>query len=232
MADPPFEGFPTDVYPFLAELALNNDKEWFAQHKARYESSVREPALAFIRAMGPHLKRRVSKHFVGIDKKVGGSLMRIHRDVRFSADKSPYKTNVGIHFRHDVGKDVHAPGIYVHLEPGDCFLGVGIYHPDREPLAAVRQQIADNPAAWKRATRSKAFRSTFALGGDSLSRAPRGFDAEHELIEDIKRKDFIAVAALEGDLMTKPTAPKEIVDRVMAGKPLLKFLCEALGLES
>lgn len=225
-----FPGFPGDVFQFLGELALNNDKEWFAEHKPRYEASVREPALAFIRAMTKPLEKRVSAHLVASDKKVGGSLMRIHRDVRFSAGKQPYKTNVGIQFRHEVGKDVHAPGLYVHIDTERCFVGVGMWKPDREPLLAIRASIRDDPAAWKRASYGKRFVDVYAFGGDTLTRPPRGFDPETPYIEDIKRKDFIATAALPAKVITSPSLVDDVIAKAVAGKPLMKFLCDAIEL--
>ncbi|MCW8921644.1 MAG: TIGR02453 family protein, partial [Sedimenticola sp.] len=97
-----FEGFPDGTLPFLAELKANNNKAWFNDNKARYEALVREPALAFIESVGPGLAE-ISLHFRAIPKKVGGSLMRVYRDTRFAKDKTPYKTNIGIQFRHELG---------------------------------------------------------------------------------------------------------------------------------
>lgn len=229
MATETFRGFPRDTVQFLAELALDNDREWFEKNKARYEQSVREPALQLIRAMAPKLKK-ITKHFVASDKKVGGSLMRIHRDVRFAKDKNPYKTNVGVHFRHEVGKDVHAPGIYVHLEPGSAFLGVGLWHPEAPALAAIRGRIAEAPAAWTKAKSGKAFTAAFELAGESLKRPPRGVDPEHPLVEDLKRKDHIAVANLKPAMFCKPTIVDELADRIAATKDYARFLCGALEL--
>ena len=115
--------FTSRTFRFLRKLAANNDRDWFQANKARYESNVREPCLAFIRAFRKPLER-ISPFFVASDRRVGGSLMRVYRDTRFSRDKTPYKTNVGIQFRHELGKDVHAPGFYVHIAAGECFLGV------------------------------------------------------------------------------------------------------------
>ncbi|MCA9241330.1 MAG: DUF2461 domain-containing protein, partial [Planctomycetales bacterium] len=143
---PGFSCFPLGLLHFLEELSRNNNKKWFDKHKPRYEREVREPALAFIAAMEKPLAR-LSPHFKAIPKKVGGSLMRIHRDVRFSHDKSPYKTNVGIHFRHDAGKDVHAPGIYFHIDTSEVFLGVGLWRPEAAALAAIRDSISADPRA-------------------------------------------------------------------------------------
>ena len=102
MAQPTFPGFSRSAIEFLIELSEHNERAWFKQHQERYEALVRSPALAFIRALAPRL-RRLSPHFVASDQKVGGSMMRPQRDTRFGSDKTPYKTNVGIHFRHAVG---------------------------------------------------------------------------------------------------------------------------------
>ena len=230
-ATPPssgFAGFPRDLFQFLAELGLNNEREWFEPRKARYESSVREPALAFIRAMVSRLPE-VSPHFVAVDKKVGGSRMRLHRDVRFSKDKSPYKTNVGIQFRHSTGKDVHAPGLYLHLEPGECFVGVGLWHPEPEALQAIRHRIREEPESWTRVRHEPAFTAAFELHGESLQRPPRGVDPEHPHVEDLKRKDHIAVASLSIDTITSPAAVDEISGLFTTARSYLRFLCEAVG---
>ncbi|NIW23457.1 MAG: TIGR02453 family protein, partial [Gammaproteobacteria bacterium] len=181
-----FAGFSDASIAFLSELAANNNRDWFQAHKPRYEETIREPALAFIDAVAPGL-RRISPHFVASSKRTGGSLMRIYRDTRFSKNKLPYKTNVGIQFRHELGKDVHAPGFYVHIEPGSCFFGAGIWRPDSEALAAIRKRIVESPAAWKRARDAKTFTARFTLRGEQLKRIPRGYDANHALAEDLRR---------------------------------------------
>ena len=106
--------FSAATFSFLEELAAHNNRAWFEANKSRYESVVREPALQFIAAMAP-LLAEFAPHFRAEPRRVGGSLMRVHRDTRFSRDKSPYKTNIGIQFRHALGKDVHAPGFYLHV---------------------------------------------------------------------------------------------------------------------
>ena len=224
-----YTGLPRDFFQFLGELGLNNERPWFEENKPRYEASVREPALAFVRAMGQRLPK-FSKQFVASDKKVGGSMMRIYRDVRFSKDKTPYKTNVGIHFRHVAGKDVHAPGIYVHFDTRECFVGVGLWRPESDALRALREHLVNDPKGWKTATRSKSFTKVMSLGGEAVTRGPRGFDTDHPLIDDIRRKDFIAVADLKAGDMTKPGFPDALMTKIMAAKPLTQWLCKALGL--
>lgn len=165
MAKNGFAGFHPSTLKFLGQLQRNNNRDWFNKNKSRYEDEVLAPSLAFIEAMQRPVEQ-FSPLLNCVPKRVGGSLMRIYRDTRFAKDKTPYKTNIGIHFRHQAGCDVHAPGLYVHIEPKEVFLGVGMWHPDTKPLACVRQRIADSPAAWKRVRDSKAFRTHFELTGD------------------------------------------------------------------
>ena len=226
---PTFEGFTTELFRFLAELTVNNDRDWFKANKSRYEEHVREPALAFIRAMGPRLDA-ISPHYVASDKRSGGSLMRVYRDTRFGKDKSPYKTNVGIQFRHDAGKDVHAPGFYLHVSNEEIFLGVGLWHPDKEPLAAIRKRIAEHPDEWRAVRDAPAFASIFTLAGESLKRAPRGFPADHPLVEDLKRKDHIAGCDLEPADLVEATALDLIAARFALAGDYMAFLAGAIGL--
>ena len=128
-----FEGFRPTLFEFLEQLAANNNRPWFQENKRRYEREVREPSLAFIRAFQPRLKR-ISPYFVASDRRAGGSLMRVYRDTRFSRHAAPYKTNVGIQFRHEFGRDVHAPGFYVHIAADECFLALGVWRPDAVSL--------------------------------------------------------------------------------------------------
>ncbi len=226
---PEFSGFTRDAIGFLVELSHHNDRDWFKANQSRYEALVREPALAFIRALGPRLKS-IAPHFVASDKRVGGSLMRPQRDTRFGANKDPYKLNVGIHFRHEVGKDVHAPGYYFHFDPERAFLGAGVWHPDAPALLQIRKRIVSHSKEYVSASSVPPFARDFELGGDSLARAPRGFDPEHPQIVALKRKDHIAVRDFEHELLFSP----QIVDYVAAAfdeaTPFMRFLHRALGL--
>ena len=132
-----FNGFSREMVKFYSELRENNERDWFNANKQRYLDDVAEPALDFIRAMEAPLKK-VSPYFTAIPKRSGGSLLRIYRDTRFSKNKTPYKTNLGIHFRHEVGKDVHAPGFYFHFDLDEVFIGAGVWCPASEPLNKIR----------------------------------------------------------------------------------------------
>ena len=222
-----FSGFSPTLYQFLAELERNNDKEWFHANRDRYEAEVRRPAFAYIEAMKASIYK-ISPHFRVEAKKVGGSLMRIHRDIRFSKDKSPYKTNVGIQFRHVSGADVHAPGFYLHLSPDESFFGAGIWHPDAETLRAIRKGIDKHPKDWQKSISTKSFRDRFELVGDSLKRAPKGFDPQHPLIVDLKRKDFIAIQNLDLGEVSSKDFIKASAAAFRSAKPLMRFLCEAI----
>lgn len=222
--------FGAGLYKFLTELTKNNNREWFQANKARYESEVQVPTLRFIADFAPRLEK-ISRAFVADARPVGGSMMRIYRDVRFAKDKTPYKTNVGAHFRHHVGKDVHAPGIYLHLEPGGSFLGAGMWHPDPKALGKVRDALVEDGARWKKLLSAKSFTARWKLEGESLKRPPTGYAPDHPLIEDLKRKDFIALTSFS----EKQTLAADFIDEVTAActtaAPLARFLTDALGLD-
>ncbi len=219
--------FTADTVSFLEELSRNNNRDWFNEHKSRYEEQVLDPALRFIQQMQDPL-HDIAPHFTAIPKRVGGSLMRVYRDTRFSKNKTPYKTNIGIQFRHEQAKDVHSPGYYVHIDPEQVFVGAGMWRPDSEPLAQIRRCIADKESEWTRASKDRSFRRHFQLGGESLVRPPRGFDKEHPMIEDLKRKDFIAVKNLEIADAVNPRFQGKVETAFRAATPYMEFLCKAV----
>ena len=225
---PEFTGFDRKSLKFLKELEKNNNRQWFAQNKPRYEKLVLEPALDFIATMGPHLLK-ISDHFDAIPKRMGGSLMRVYRDTRFGRDKTPYKTNIGIQFRHQVGKDIHAPGYYMHIDPDECFIGVGMWHPESKALRAIRERVANRPLAWKKSIGTKSFCDNFELQGESLKRPPRGFDAQDPNLVDLKRKDFIAVTNFKPSEITAPAFVVDVAKRFKQASGYMQFLCDAVG---
>lgn len=222
--------FSAGTLQFLSELANHNERSWFEAHKTRYDHDVLVPALEFIASMAPRLAK-ISKHFVAAPKRTGGSLMRVYRDTRFSKDKTPYKTNIGIQFRHERGRDVHAPGFYVHVEPGGCFLGAGLWHPDPRALSGIRMEILERPQDWRKARDHKRFTARFELGGDSLVRPPRGIPADAPQIEDLKRKDFIAACAIADRQILKRSFADDVAEHFASTAPLMRFLCGALDLK-
>jgi uncharacterized protein (TIGR02453 family) len=215
--------FGPELFGFLADLKEHNDRDWFAASKGRYEADVLEPALAFIEDFEPHL-HAISPHFRADARRVGGSLFRIYRDTRFSKDKTPYKTSAGIHFRHERAKDVYSPGFYLHLAPGEVFAGGGIWHPDTPTVTKIREAIVADPEGWREAT------ADVELGdGNALKRVPTGFDKDHPLAEDLKRKDFAAILRLSEAEATGDDFIDRYARACQSMAPVMRFLCGAVG---
>ena len=221
--------FTPHLFEFLLELRANNDRAWFQDNKGRYEQHVKEPLLQFIADFGPKLQS-ISEHFVADTRTNGGSMFRIYRDVRFSKDKSPYKTQAAAHFRHEVGKSAHAPGFYLHLASDEVFAGVGLWQPDSSTLGRIRNRIASSPQRWERASKDPAFLDAFELTGSSLKRPPKGFDPDHPCIEDLKRKDHIAACMFDEEEATSPGFLDDFADACRMASPYMEFLTTAVGL--
>ncbi len=222
--------FTPATFRFLRALARNNERAWFHAHKDAYERDVREPFLALIGDLQAPLAK-ISPHYRADPRKVGGSLFRIHRDVRFSNNKLPYKTWAGARLYHERRREIAAPSFYVHVEPGACFAGGGLWHPESHTLKHVRDFLVDNPAAWKRATRSAAFRRHFTFRGESLTRAPRGYDPAHELIDDLKRRSFAAGEDFSEELACSSELRPFLIATCQRLAPMLDYLCAAQQLE-
>ncbi len=221
--------FTASTIAFLRDLKANNDRDWFNANKERYEEHVRMPAMKFIADFAPHLAS-ISPHFVADPRPVGGSMFRIYRDVRFSKDKSPYKTHVGLQFRHAAGKDVHAPGFYLGIEPGQSVEALGVWHPDGKALRRIREAIADDPEAWHDAVDAAAEAGLDGWYGESLVRAPKGYEADHPLIEDLKRKDFVVMPNLTEDQVTSGGFIERYAAACRGSRPFIQFLCNAVDL--
>lgn len=157
-----------------------------------------------------------------------GSLLRIQRDVRFSKDKSPYKTSVGIRFPHRDRTEVHAPGFYLHLEPGASFAGIGVWHPEPPSLERIRQAVVRDPRGFGRAVDAPRFRKRHERGGDVLSRPPRGYDPDHPLVEELKRKDFIAMARLDDREVLGASLTRPLAETFREGAGFVRFPCRAV----
>ncbi|MDH3440750.1 MAG: DUF2461 domain-containing protein [Gammaproteobacteria bacterium] len=220
--------FKPETVKFLHELKANNNRDWFNANKSRYEEDVLDVALRFIQSMQDPLAE-FAPRFTAIPKRMGGSLMRVYRDTRFSKNKAPYKTNIGIQFRHEQAKDVHAPGYYVHIDPEQVFLGAGMWRPASDALRGIRERIAEKPAEWVRTRDDKKFKRHFRLGGEMLSRPPRGFDKEHPEIEDIKRKDFIAIKEMSLEEALHPRFQQKVETAFKSASAYMEFLCKAVN---
>jgi uncharacterized protein (TIGR02453 family) len=228
MAGKRYVSFTPETFEFLGELSRNNNRDWFNANKNRYEEHVLDVALEFIQAMYDPLAK-IAPHFTAVPKRMGGSLMRVYRDTRFSKIKTPYKTNIGIQFRHEQAKDVHSPGYYVHVDPERVFIGAGMWRPPSDALRQIRERIAFKSAEWGRASGDKGFRRHFKLGGETLTRPPRGFDASHACVEDLKRKDFIAIKELGIEDALAPRFQQKVETAFKAAEPYMTFLCKAVN---
>jgi len=239
----PTSYFTPATFKFLRALARHNERDWFQAHKGQYEEFVKEPSLRLIRDMQVPL-HGLSPQLTADPRPIGGSLFRIYRDTRFSANKTPYKTHVGISFFHAATKAtarglagnaamgrLDAPVLYLHVEPSGCFTGGGIWHPQAPTLKRLRDFMIDNPRSWQKITRSKPFTRYFELGGETLSRAPRGYAPDHPLLEDLKRKDIVASSELSQADVTGAALPATLIKRFRAMRPLLEWLCMALEIE-
>jgi uncharacterized protein (TIGR02453 family) len=228
-ATSPFPGaaghFGPGFFRFLKDLKAHNHRDWFQANKPRYESEVKEPLLRFIADFGACL-REISRNFDADPRPVGGSMFRIYRDTRFSRDKSPYKTAAAAHFPYRHGrKDVHAPGFYLHLEPGDCLGGGGLWHPDSAALQKVRERIVQRPKEWKAVVDQE-----IAIEGDTLKRPPAGYDPAHPFIEDLKRKDIYTMTRFSEAEVCAPDFLDRYSQACRSAAPLVQFLTKALGL--
>ena len=222
--------FTPALFDFLEELALNNRRDWFQANKSRYRADVQDPLLRFVADFEDRL-RTISPHMVADARRSGGSVFRIYRDVRFSKDKSPYKTNAGVHFRHEVGREVHGPGLYLHIEPGLVFAGAGLWRPNATTAGKIRQAIVDDPDRWCAIVDEAEFASTFTLEGESLKRAPRGFQADHPLIDHLKLKSFVATTGFTEEETCAPDFIDLYTDTCRVAAPFTGFLTTAVGLD-
>ena len=222
--------FTPAVFRFLRELAANNHKTWWEENKDRYETTIREPSLDFVAGFGERLAG-VSPKFTADTRVNGGSLMRPYRDMRFSRG-APYKTNVGIQFRHEAGKDVHAPGFYLHLEPGQCFAGVGLWRPEAAVARQIRQAIFDDATGWGEAAHAGSFTDTWTIGGhddDYLKRTPTDLEGDHRYPDDLRLRSFVAGARLTQKTVTSAGFADELAKMFKKAGPYTRFLCEATG---
>jgi uncharacterized protein (TIGR02453 family) len=216
--------FTPRLFAFLRDLKAHNTRDWFQANRERYVVEVEAPMLRFIADLAPRLAT-ISPAFVVDPRRTGGSMYRIYRDTRFSADKAPYKTHVAAIFAHRDRKTAPSvAGFYLHLEPGDSMGGGGIYHPDPASLTRIRLAIADDRRAW-----TAVRKAGLDIDGDSLTRAPAGFDPGHPFIEDLRRKDHYALVGYSQRDVCAPDFLDRYVETCREVAPLVAFLTRALG---
>ncbi len=225
-----FTGFGADARRFLRELAVNNDRAWFSANRERYETRIREPALAFVRAIAPHLAE-LSPHLVVDAARTGGSLGRANRDTRFTDDKSPYHPTVLLSFSHGHVDAGRAPGFWLRLTPRGATLTAGLRAAGPRSLRRIREAIVERPDVWQTARDDDVLATLFGdLGKPDLQRVPRGFPSDHEHEVDLRRRRFALERLMGARAVSDADLVVETAATFAAAAPLLAFLCDALGL--
>ena len=214
-----FDGFSRDAIQFLVDLAMHNERTWFQPRKGEYERLLKEPLEALCVALG----ERFTARGMPFRADPARSPFRIYRDVRFSADKTPYKTHISASFPcAGVGSGV---GAYFHFQPGEMFAGGGMWHPEPGQLAAWRKAVDEDLASVKTVLEAPDFVSTFGhVSGDSLKRIPTGFAADHAGAELLKLKDVTFGRPLSDDDVLSPGLPDVLATTFGASVPLLSLL--------
>ena len=226
-----FIGFNEETLNFFIDIKDNNNRTWFAENKSRYEKYVKETSLLFIEHIAC-LFAEVGLPFVADTKK---SLFRIYRDIRFSSNKNPYKTHLGIFFPYISSildrKPINSFGIYFHIEPEMYFLSAGIYQPEPSILKDIRERISEDYPRFKDILKSNNFSAIFPDGidGEKLKKAPKGFDIDHPAIDYLKLKEFSAFLPLTKSEVTNSSISEYIIKVEIAILPLLEFLDGAIN---
>ncbi len=219
MAGEAFHGFSRDGIQFLADLAEHNDRSWFQPRKAEYERLLKEPLEALCRDLGERFERAG----VPLRSDPGKSPFRIYRDLRFSADKTPYKTHISASFPFT--GEGGGVGAYFHLGPGDIFAGGGMWHPEPSRLAAWRRKVVDRPDEVLAAVEDPAFVETFGqVDGDSLKRLPSGFLADHPQARLLRLKDVTFGRRLADAEVMSADLPELLASIYAAAVPVLRLL--------
>ncbi|MDP2883737.1 MAG: DUF2461 domain-containing protein [Ignavibacteria bacterium] len=224
---PPFDGFPREGIDFLKRLKRNNNRPWFEKHKQDYEFSVKLPMQSLIASLHPHFQRFAPEFDINPKR----SLFRIYRDVRFSKDKTPYKTHAAAHFvLRGKPKGVEGSGYYLHIEPGEVYIGGGIYMPDNDQLKKIRSAIASHSDQFLSIVCLPKFKKIFGkLEGEKLQRVPKGYEPDHPMAEWLKHKQFfVGVEWPESKCLKQKFVP-ETVCVFEAATPLVRFLNEAVS---
>jgi uncharacterized protein (TIGR02453 family) len=224
---PPFEGFPGEGIRFLRDLRKNNNRDWFQAHKTAYEESVKLPMQSLIAALQPGM-RKLAPEFELNPKR---DIFRIYRDVRFSKDKSPYKTHAAAVFHAKGTRWEGCAGFYVHIEPGEIYAGGGIYMPDPKQLKLIRQSIAERSKEFLGILNRKSFTRNFSgFEGEKLTRVPKGFAPDHPMGEWLKFKSYYAGVTWSEKVCRSDDFPAKLLGLYGDMLPLVRFLNRALGI--
>jgi uncharacterized protein (TIGR02453 family) len=226
----PFSGFRPEAIQFLADLAENNSRDWFTPRKAEYERLLKEPLAALCGALDEAFRTRG----IPLEADPTRSPFRIYRDVRFSKDKSPYKTNVAASFPwaegagsdgpHGFGEGGN-PGGYFHMSPGEVYIGGGMWRPSTAKLGAFRAALVDDPAAVHRLFDDPRFVATFGrISGEALKRVPAGYPSDHPEADLLKQKDLTFGRRLADDDVMGPHLVDLVAESFEVAVPVMRWL--------
>jgi uncharacterized protein (TIGR02453 family) len=227
----PFEGFSQETFDFLHGLKKNNNKDWFEKHRASYEDDLREPSKRLVSAMAQAFAE--AKLPLLSDPK--RSLFRINRDIRFSKDKSPYKTHIGIVFPSKDAKEDEWTGMYLGFEPEGkndvkTYIGGGCHMPSSPFLKRVRKKISTDYKKLEKLASDKNFKKEYPKGitdgGDSLKRIPQGYEEDHPAAKWLKMKSYTFGSDLSKKELMSKDLPKIIIRKIKAAQPILDFFTE------
>ena len=224
---PPFSGFPREGLGFLRKLKRNNNRQWFKRHRQVYEETVRFPMQCLIAT----LAQRMAESAPEIDFNPKKSIFRIYRDTRFSKSKIPYKTNIAASFTFGGRKaPTEAPGLYVGIEPGEIFVGGGLYMPTGPQLKQIRASMATNPVPFLEVVEAPRFRRVFGGSeGEQLQRSPLGYSPDHTMIDHLRHKQFYVGRVLEDTACLRRTFADTVVRTFSDCMPLVRWLARATG---
>ncbi len=229
--DSSFKGFASDVRNFLLQLKANNNREWFEANRSYYEQSIKEPSKSLVYSLS---KRFIEKN-LPLTADPRRSIFRIYRDIRFSKNKEPYKTNIGIYFYFGLNnpdkKPINAPGMYFHIDESECFIAVGLHQPMPEQLLAIRKSVYNNWDEFEKIINTPELTNLYSyrLIGDKLKKTPPGFPSEHPSSEYLKLKNF----DIYNDLDIENTYSEKLIDIIeqyaLSSLPFLEFISEAIS---
>ena len=225
-----FGGFSKDLIRFYEDLSQNNDRDWFHKNKQRYREVALYPMCDFIAAIAPKLED-IAPFYVADPRPNGGSVFRIHRDVRFSKDKKPYKEHLACQFRHQAGKDAHAPGFYLHIDLEGVRYGGGLWMPPAPKLAKIRETIDAYPKKWAAIRNDPAIIQEFGdIQGEGLKTAPRGYDIDHPDIVDLRRKTFFLMKRAPLSTIFSSQLVDDVAETFTKATPFMRFMTTAVDL--
>jgi uncharacterized protein (TIGR02453 family) len=216
-----FAGFPPEAMTFLRGLKKHNTREWFQPRKEIYDEKVKGPMLELVTALMQRLADFAPDYVADPNK----AIYRVYRDTRFSKDKTPYKTHIAAIFKHRDLEKHSGAGFYFSVAPEEIEVGGGVYMPMPEHLVAIRNYLAENHEEFRRIAAARDVRRLFGeVTGDSLSRVPKGFAADHPAADLLRMKQFLLFRTLEPSLATTPKLFREVLSRFQAMSPFLEFL--------